>query len=252
MIEVDAPTIRPWAPGPQAVRARAGAIDVWRADLAAVGDELEELLCAEERERAARIAQEHDRVRWARSRGVLRALLGRYLDRDPRTLDFVFGPHGKPALPRHGTGSETSTAAEGPGGVGAGRDLRFNLSHSGTLALYAITAGREVGVDIERARERYTPEFLRAWVAREAVGKCRGTGLNRGTGLAMPAQATPQQGSSAGDLWTAELDVGPRAAGAVAVEGGQCELCCWEWQHIHDLPDGISMTSPPQAATRRQ
>jgi hypothetical protein len=214
MVEVDAPTIRPWTPGPPAARARAGTIDVWRADLAAVGDELEELLCAEERERAARIAQEHDRVRWARSRGVLRALLGRYLERDPRTLDFTLGAHGKPALPREETGPEPSAAA----------DLRFNLSHSGTLALYAITDGREVGVDIERARERYTPEFLRAWVAREAAGKCRGIGLGRETGLAKSRGVTPPDA-----LWTAELDVGPDAAGAVAVKGGRCELCCWEW-----------------------
>jgi hypothetical protein len=32
------------------------------------------------------------------------------------------------------------------------------------------------------------------------------------------------------DLWTAELDVGPQAAAAVAVVGGRCELCCWEWR----------------------
>ena len=206
---------RHWAPGPRAARAPAGAIDVWWADLTAVEDELEQLLCAEERERAARIVQARDRVLWSRSRGVLRALLGRYLDRDPHTLEFALGAHGKPALRER-----ARLIAEGPGG-----DLRFNMSHSGTLALYAITAGREVGVDIERARERYTPEFLHAWVAREAAGKCRGTGLRRGSGLAT-SQAAPSQD----ELWTAELDVGPDAAGAVAVEGEPCELRCWEWR----------------------
>jgi hypothetical protein len=105
------------------------------------------------------------------------------------------------------------------------------LSHSGTLALYAITAECEVGVDIERARERYTLEFLRAWVAREAAGKCRGTGLGRGTGLAKSRGATHPDA-----LWTAELDVGPDAAGAVAVEGGPCELRCWEWEYFYNLP----------------
>ena len=217
MVEVDAPTIRPWTPGPPAAHTRAGTIDVWRADLTAVEEELEELLCAEERARAARIVRERDRVLWARSRGVLRALLGHYLDRDPRTLDFTLGAHGKPALLREETGPEPSAAA----------DLRFNLSHSGTLALYAITAECEVGVDIERARERYTLEFLRAWVAREAAGKCRGTGLGRGTGLAKSRGAPSQE-----ELWTAELDVGPDAAGAVAVEGGPCELRCWEWRAV--------------------
>lgn len=214
MVEVDAPTIRPWAPGPLDPLFAEGTIHLWRADLTAVEEELEELLCAEERERAARIVRERDRVLWARSRGVLRALLGRYLDRDPRTLEFVLGPHGKPALRER-----AGLTAEGPGGVRPGGALRFNLSHSGTLALYAITAGPEVGVDIERARERYTPEFLRAWVAREAAGKCRGTGL-----------ATSPEGPHQDDLWTSELDVGPDAAGVVAVEGEPCELCCWEWR----------------------
>jgi hypothetical protein len=223
MVEVDAPTIQPWAPGPRAAHARAGAIDVWWADLTAVGDELEQLLCAEEHERAARIVRKRDRVLWTRSRGVLRALLGRYLDRDPRTLEFALGAHGKPALRER-----AGLTAERQGG-----DLRFNMSHSGTLALYAITAGCEVGVDIERARERYTPEFLRAWVAREAAGKCRGTGL-----------ATSRAAPSRDELWTAELDVGPDAAGAVAVEGGPCELRCWEWEYFYNLPAEISIISP--------
>lgn len=228
MVEVDAPTIQPWAPGPRAAHARVGAIDVWWADLTAVGGELEQLLCAEEHERAAQIVRERDRVLWARSRGVLRALLGRYLDRDPRMLEFVRGAHGKPALRERAGLTE-----EGPGGMGPGEDLRFNMSHSGTLALYAITAGCEVGVDIERAREQYTPEFLRAWVAREAAGKCRGTGL-----------ATSLEGSPQDGLWTAELDVGPDAAGAVAMEGEPCELCCWEWEDFYNLPAEISIISP--------
>ncbi len=156
--------------------------------------DLERLLCDEELARATRILPARKRVLWARSRGVLRALLGRYLDRDPRALRFVLGPHGKPALAREGTD--------------AGEDLRFNLSHSGELALVAVTGGREVGIDLEIADRRVTDRrvdelaiaarmlgraqaerlaeldprtreraFLRAWVAHEAVVKCRGLGL---------------------------------------------------------------------------
>ncbi len=176
---------------------------MWRVDLASGGGLLEELLCAEERARAERIVRERNRRLWSRSRGVLRALLGRYLDQDPRALQFELGPHGKPAL--HGS------AEQAP-------DLRFNLSHSGEIALVAVSAGREVGVDVERARERHTAEFLRTWVAHEAVVKCRGTGL-----------ATPRGDAPASDLWTAELEVGPHAAAAVAVEGARHELHCREW-----------------------
>jgi hypothetical protein len=212
---MDVSRIRSWAPAPETAKATTGVVDVWRADLAGVGDELEDLLCPQERERAARIAPERsrgiaperNRILWARSRGVLRALLARYLDRDPRALRFVLGPHGKPAL--------------------RGEGLRFNLSHSGPLMLVAVSAGRNVGVDVERPRKRYTTEFLRTWVAHEAALKCRGSGLTAG----------PREGLLPADLWTAELDAGPQAAAAaVAVEGGQCELHCWEWRDFYNLP----------------
>src|SRR5271155_675177 len=98
MITVHASPIRPWPPSAVTPRATAGVVDVWRADLTAVEGDLEDLLCAEELARAAQIVHPRDRVLWARSRGALRVLLARYLDRDPRTLRFVLGPHGKPAL----------------------------------------------------------------------------------------------------------------------------------------------------------
>jgi 4'-phosphopantetheinyl transferase len=224
-----ATTGRRWTAAPPHPRAAEGAVHVWRANLTAEADGLEDLLNQDERERAARIVRACDRIRWARSRGVLRALLGRYLDRDPRQLAFVLGPQGKPAL-RAGTEPDA--------------DLRFNLSHSGALVLYAVAVGREVGIDVEVARrqvdevaiaarvlghdqarrlarldpEARTREFLRAWVTHEATVKCRGAGL-----------ATPSQGSFANELWTAQLDVGPQAAAAVAVDGGRCELALWEW-----------------------
>ncbi len=195
------------------------------------------LLDARERARAARIVHERNRVLWARSRGVLRALLGRCLNADPRELRFELGRHGKPAL---------------QGGMGHALDLRFNLSHSGELALVAVTAGREVGVDVEVARdpprgavdglaiaarvlgpeqlrrlqglgeEERTAEFLRAWTLREATAKCLGTGL-----AAMPVA---DERAPVG-LWTAALDVGLGAAAAVAVAGGkECELRRRDWQ----------------------
>jgi hypothetical protein len=186
------------------VRATDGVVHIWRADLAAIGDRPTQLLCEEELARAAQILGERKRVLWSRSRGVLRALLGRYLDHDPRELRFLLGSYGKPAL-----------LSEGPAPA---TDLRFNLSHSGGLALVAVSAGREVGVDVERARERYTAEFLRAWVAHEAVVKCRGVGL-----------ATPREGPHPDDPWMAELDGGPGAVAAVAVAGGPCELRSYRW-----------------------
>jgi len=236
MVDMDAP-IRTWAPGPPIVRAAAGAVDVWRADLAAdpaaAGGRPEQLLNHDELARAARIVPARKRVLWTRSRGVLRALLGRYLDRDPRSLQFVLGPHGKPAL----TCAEDLPATE----------LRFNLSHSGGVALYAVTLGRTVGIDVEAPRCRIdelavaarvlgreqarhlagldphsrTREFLRAWVAHEAELKCLGLGL-----------AAPSEEHTRDELWTTQLELGPHAdaAAAVAVAGGPCELRRWVWR----------------------
>src|SRR5258708_1498839 len=88
--------------------------------------------------RAGRLHFPWDRHRFAAGRGLLRGLLGRYLGLDPAELRFVYGPRGKPGL-----GAEA-------------RDLRFNVSHSGGLALLAFVRGRHLGVDVER--ERPLPE----------------------------------------------------------------------------------------------
>ena len=69
------------------------------------------------------------------ARGLLRTLLGRYLQVSPASIVFKYGSKGKPAL-------------AGPAGID------FNVSHSGGLAVFAFTADCEVGVDVERIRPR--------------------------------------------------------------------------------------------------
>jgi len=220
-------TPRPWSLGPHDPAPAEGAVHVWRADLQAVGDELGQLLSGEERARAERLLSQSDRERWMRCRGVLRALLGRYLQLDPRALEFSLGEHGKPMLDTPGA-----------------RSLQFNLSHSGEIALFAVSDAAAVGIDVEVSRRRTdelgiaarvlggaeaerlraldpearTREFLRAWVAHEASVKCRGAGLGR-----------PSAGPPVRERWTAELDVGPKAAAAVVVEGTPSDLDLWEW-----------------------
>jgi 4'-phosphopantetheinyl transferase len=212
---------------------------VWRADLADVTNDLIELLCTEERMRAERILGERDRQLWARSHGVLRALLGRYLQKDPRTLRFGTGAHGKPALLDDTAGS-TATTEPTPGAFGR---LCFNLSHSGHIALYAVSGTRAVGVDVEIARRPIDElaiaartfgaaetrrlqgldpaireeEFRRTWVRHEAVLKCTGAGIGGGSARARPSEP-----------WIAELDMGAGAAAAVAVERPARELRCWD------------------------
>ena len=75
-------------------------------------------------------------MRWIAARSALREILGGCLDADPRALVFAYGDKGKPAL------------AE-PAGEW---DLQFSLAHSAHLAVYAVTVGCPVGVDLERMR----------------------------------------------------------------------------------------------------
>jgi 4'-phosphopantetheinyl transferase len=208
---------------------------VWRVDLGAVTDDLLELLSAGERARAERMARVHDRALRARSRGVLRALLGRYLHTDPHTLRLAVDDRGKPALD-----SQSARAGHGANWV----RLCFNLSHSDETALYAFTTAGPVGVDVEVARrpidtvavaarafgpaeasrlreldpETREREFLRAWVRHEAALKCQGLGL----GGSAEEQAEPAP-------WTAQLEMGERAAAAVAVSAPPSDVRCWDW-----------------------
>jgi len=229
-----------WAPAPSRPRLPGGALHVWRADLTAVSDELAALLCAGERARADRLVSERTRRLWTRSRGVLRALLGLYLQRDPSTMRFSTGPHGKPAL--RGGGRRSPAAASSGADL---PELSFNLSHSRGLALFAFTGAGPVGIDVEVARrpidelaiaartfgaeetrhlEDLEPtlrrqEFLRAWTRHEAALKCRGSGIGGSGGSR----------ASAGRLWITGLDVGAAGAAAVALERPARGLRCWEW-----------------------
>jgi 4'-phosphopantetheinyl transferase len=170
-------------------------------------------LSLEERARGAGVVASDRRGRRLTARARLRAILARYLDADPGELALVAGADGKPAL--------------------AGAPLRFNLSHSGELALYAVARAREVGVDVERVREdrdavalarralagavveeleHANPAerarlFTAAWARHEAAVKCRGTGLG-----------APERGS-APDVTVLDLDTEPGYAAALAVAG---------------------------------
>jgi 4'-phosphopantetheinyl transferase len=208
---------------------------VWRVDLAGVTDDLLGLLSAGERARAERIARVQDRALRARGRGVLRALLGRYLHTDPRMLRLAVDERGKPALDPERTRARRQDYS---------RRLSFNLSHSGEAAVYAFTRAGPVGIDIEvarrgidtvaiaarafgpaeaarlreldpKARER---EFLRAWVRHEAALKCLGLGL--GGSAEKHVERAP---------WIAQLEMGARAAAAVAVSALPSEVRCWDW-----------------------
>jgi 4'-phosphopantetheinyl transferase len=175
-----------------------GGVHVWAASLeppAAVLSRYEASLSGDEVERADRFKFDDDRRHFVAGRGWLRRMLGRYTGRTPSALSFGYGENGKPFLSAHGSPSPESSADP---------PLAFNLSHSGTCALLAVTAGVMVGVDVEHVRplddavdiaERFFSEdevrrfqqlsgdavpqgFFNAWTRKEAFLKAVGTGLS--------------------------------------------------------------------------
>jgi len=230
-----------WTPGPERPPFLDGAVHVWRADLSAASDELCGLLSSDELARADRLlTAERERALWMRSRGMLRALLGRYMGKDPTILRFGAGAHGKPALLEDSPAPPVERSSTAP----APRTMSFNISHSGEHALYAFAPAVAVGVDVEvphrpidavgiaarmfgeleaarlreldpASRER---EFLRSWVRHEAELKCLGVGIG-----------AADMSGSATRPWIGDLELGPGAAGAVAAELQPRELRCWEW-----------------------
>lgn len=146
------------------------------------------LLNAEEQQRAARFYFPADQGRYTVGRGVLRLLLGCYLQVAPTQVTFVYNPYGKPELTP----------------VNGAPPLHFNLSHSGEVALYAFARQRPLGIDIERMKAdlawrdlaphvfspyeqqvlatlpaaEQLPAFYRGWTRKEAYIKARGMGLS--------------------------------------------------------------------------
>jgi 4'-phosphopantetheinyl transferase len=244
------PPSRPALPGDE--------VHVWRARLDAPPERVRrllDLLAPDERVRAGRFHFRRDEDRFVVARGLLRTILGGYLNSGPERLRFEYGAQGKPALaPEHN-----------PAG------LRFNVSHSEGVALYAVTRGREVGVDVERvsarveceeiagrffsprevARLRALPEALReaaffdCWTRKEAYIKARGEGLSLpldgfdvslapGEPAALLANRLDPAEVSRWSL--RELRPWPGFAAAVAVEGRGWRLKCWRLPQDGEVP----------------
>ncbi|HEU0053257.1 MAG TPA: 4'-phosphopantetheinyl transferase superfamily protein, partial [Longimicrobium sp.] len=129
-----------WAPAPAAPLLGPAEVHVWRASLEPHAGALARYhatLSDEEREKAARFRFPVHRDRFVAGRGIQRALLGRYLGVDPAAIRYRVSAYGKPEL-------DGEAAASG---------IRFNVSNTEGMALYALTLRREIGVDIEHLRE---------------------------------------------------------------------------------------------------
>jgi 4'-phosphopantetheinyl transferase len=123
--------------GPVPLPPSGNTVHLWYATLADLRHrhaELEALLDPVEQERAQRFRFAHDRERFILGHGLLRSLLGKYLQRDASLVRMARGPYGKPYLER--------------------KQLRFNMSDTKDAVLIAFAHDLEIGADIETmARE---------------------------------------------------------------------------------------------------
>jgi 4'-phosphopantetheinyl transferase len=191
----------------------------------------------QERARAARLVFSTDRAHYTAAHGLVRHVLGSYLDIPPAQVIYGYGRHGKPYV----------VMADPPA------VLRFNMSRSANLCLCAVTLDREVGVDIERIRvdrdhrgiaDRYfspaeraallalpADQLVRAfydcWTRKEAHLKATGDGL----GVPLDSFDVPvipdARSASAADRRgprLMSLPAVPGFAAALAVSGGGCEV----------------------------
>jgi 4'-phosphopantetheinyl transferase len=213
-------------------------VDVHRFDLdvaAARAGDLGRCLSAQELSRAGRLVSERDRLYWTACRGLLRQTLASYLGCRARAVTFTAGDNGKPRID-----SDSGDDGESP--------LHFNLSHSGDVALLAVSRFGPLGIDVEFLRpirdwaavakrwfsplEREQlwrlPEderrdgFFRCWTRKEAVIKATGEGLSADlqafdVTLAADARVLDYRGTQQGDWQLAHLEPRGGYVAALAV-----------------------------------
>ena len=219
-------------------------LHVWRARLdlsKAVRVRLQSTLNSDERERAGRFLIPEACERFVAARGILRELLGAYLDIQGEKVALTYGPAGKPSLsPTHES------------------RICFNVSHSNGMGLFAFANNHEIGADIEYVKEDFRgmeiasrffsqheiaalaklppntrdQAFFGCWTRKEAYVKAHGQGLSIPLGsftveFAKSHQVLQDEG---GGRWSCySLEAAPGFAAAVVAEGENWTVKCWEW-----------------------
>ena len=248
---------------PSRVRLEAGEVHLWwgRGDVQDQDwDALLGSLSDEERRRGESFRRaEHARAFLFR-RAFRRAVLARYAGVAPGELAFEEREHGKPFLaPPH-------------------ERVRFNASSTGGWVLVAVAARREVGVDVERADERFLePEelsrlarrvltpgeqavlanlpararpraFLRAWTRKEALLKALGTGLSREPNT-VEVGLEPHAGEQVLDARLCpgrllDLQAPSECSASVVVAAEPHEELVWEHKLLQPGTPGSSLARP--------
>lgn len=148
-------------------------------------ESLKQFLSENEISKASKFRFEKDKNSSIITRGSLRYLSGKYLKMNPENILFKYGNYGKPDF-------DIKT------------DLKFNVSHSGNLAIIGFVLNNDIGVDIEQLKydfevmdivdnyfsqyeietlkklpiEEHTKGFYRCWTRKESFIKAKAKGLS--------------------------------------------------------------------------
>lgn len=240
-------------------------VHVWliRADLPApeIGG-LTSVLDDDERRRAARHALDDHRRRFIAAHGVARVIIGHQLGVPAERIGWRRGPHGKPEL----TGT--------PG------DAQVNMSHSGEMAMLAMTDGRRCGIDLQllpdatqaiRLARRFFPaeetrfvasgelptdrvhRFGLLWTRKEACVKATGGRLMPGLRLPVRGGVVRDPGGPLpGPYAVCDLAAPERFMAAVALEGDAPYRVVRHWwpaELDHDVPEEPDMMAVEKCST---
>jgi 4'-phosphopantetheinyl transferase len=171
-----------------------GQVHLWLAYLGEITDprllaEYRTLLNEEELEKQQRFHFERDRHRYLITRAMVRTVLSKYVEVEPREWRFDINPYGKPSI-----SAEHERA----------RGIEFNVSHTDGLVVMGVARGRAIGVDVENVstreveieiadryfapkevaelralpRQKQKERFFELWTLKEAYIKARGMGLS--------------------------------------------------------------------------
>ena len=231
---------QPWQSPPLSVSIESGEVHLWIAELRDQRNHIrfEGYLSSAEQLRAGAFLDEKARETYIRSRGILRDILSRYLPLSPSSIPIEAGSRSKPRL------------------RDAGLDLRFSVSHSHEFAIFAVTLGIEVGIDMERidkalcsdsTAEPFLSEdelrrflaldprskeeaFFTAWTRKEAYAKCRGQGL---LGDVKLVETGFEQAEVVVDgVFLTSLNAAEGYCAALAIEAQPTFIKCWRWPPV--------------------
>lgn len=121
-----------------------GKIELWTSFLHEIVedrllDQYKELLAPEERVQQVRFHFERDQHRYLITRALVRVVLSKYCDIEPKDWVFNKGSHGKPVI-----GNDHASAT----------GLFFNISHTNGVVIVGVAREPSLGVDVENLDRR--------------------------------------------------------------------------------------------------